>query len=282
MDIKSIKSYLQIIFDILVIVDLILIIISLPIPGLNLVDYAGFAKYFDLTICALLLIEFFYGLYKSETKSKYFKEHFLDLIASIPFDVVAIALVGSSSKFLNVTRFLRLIRVIRVFRAINIVKRYNLEKVIQRTGVDKIFFIIGVLVVVFTVLLTYSGETQSISDSFYFVLVTLTTVGYGNDGFNDPLSRFITIFLILLGVLVFTTVTGLVSSVFTDRLLEEGISIDENLHFINQKLNFHERELEKTRKELTEVKQELKESNEHNEELKQQLSELKDLIKENN
>ena len=182
---------------------------------------------------------------------------------------------------MNVTRFLRLIRVIRVFRAINIVKRYNLEKVIQRTGVDKIFFIIGVLVVVFTVLLTYSGETQSISDSFYFVLVTLTTVGYGNDGFNDPLSRFITIFLILLGVLVFTTVTGLVSSVFTDRLLEEGISIDENLHFINQKLNFHERELEKTRKELTEVKQELKESNEHNEELKQQLSELKDLIKEN-
>ncbi len=281
MDLKGIKSYLEPLFDILVIIDLIIIIISLPINGLHLIDYAGFVKYFDLTICVLLLIEFFYGLYKTETKAKYFKEHFLDLVASIPFDIVAIALLGSSSKFLNITRFLRLIRVIRVFSAINIVKKYNLEKVIQRTGADKIFLVVGVLLIVFTVLLTYAGETKNVSDSLYFVLITLTTVGYGNDGFNDPLSRFITLFLILLGVLVFTTVTGLVSSIFTDRLLEEGISIDENLHFINQKLNFHERELEKTRKELTEVKQELEKSNENNEELKQQLSELKDLIKEN-
>ncbi|MBQ2962606.1 ion transporter [Methanobrevibacter sp.] len=282
MNIKDIKPYLEVIFDILVIIDLILIVISLPIRGLHLVDYAGFVKYFDLTICALLLIEFFYGLFKTETKAKYFKEHFLDLIASIPFDIVAIALIGTSSKFLNVTRFLRLIRVIRVFRAVNIVKKYNLEKVIRRTGVDKIFLVVGVLVVVFTVLLTYTGSTKNISDSLYFVLITLTTVGYGSDGFNDPLSRFITLFLILLGVLVFSVITGTVSSVFTDRLLEEGISIDDNLHFINQKLNFHERELEKNRKELTKVKEELEKSNELNEELKQQLSELKDLIKENN
>ena len=282
MNIKDIKPYLITIFDILVIIDLILIIISLPIKGINLVDYAGFVKYFDLTICALLLIEFFYGLYKTENKSKYFKEHFLDLIASIPFDIVAIALVGSSSRFLNITRFLRLIRVIRVFNAVNIVKKYNLEKVIKSTGVDKIFLVVGVLVVVFTVLLTYTGTTKNISDSLYFVLVTLTSVGYGNEGFNDPLSRFITLFLILLGELVFSVITGTVSSIFTDRLLEEGISIDDNLHFINQKLNFHERELEKTRKELTKVKEELEKSNEFNDELKQQLSELKDLINENN
>lgn len=281
MNIKDIKPYLETIFDILVIIDLILIIISLPIRGIHLVDYAGFVKYFDLTICALLLIEFFYGLYKTETKGKYFKEHFLDLIASIPFDIVAIALVGSSSRFLNITRFLRLIRVIRVFRAVNIVKKYNLEKVIRRTGVDKILLVVGVLVIVFTILLTFTGTTKNISDSLYFVLITLTTVGYGSDGFNDPLSRFITLFLILLGVLVFSVITGTVSSVFTDRLLEEGISIDDNLHFINQKLNFHERELEKNRKELTKVKEELEKSNELNEELKQRLSELKDLIKDN-
>lgn len=281
MNIKDIKAYLGLIFDILVIIDLILIIISLPIRGLHLVDYAGFVKYFDLTICALLLIEFIYGLYISETKAEYFKEHFLDLIASIPFDIVAIALVGSSSKFLNITRFLRLIRVVRVFRAVNIVKKYNLEKVIQRTGIHKFLLVVGVFVIIFTVLLTLTGETKNISDSLYFVLITLTSVGYGNDGFNDPLSKLITIFLILLGVLVFSTITGVISSYFTDRLLEEGISIDENLHFINQKLNFHERELEKTRNELVEVKQELEKSNEHNEELKHQLSELKELIQEN-
>ena len=167
-----------------------------------------------------------------------------------------------------------------MFRAINIVKKYNLEKLIRRTGIDKILFVVGVLVIIFTLLLTYTGTTKNISDSFYFVLITLTTVGYGNEGFTDPLAKFVTLFLILLGVLVFSTITGVISSYFTDRLLEEGISIDENLHFINQKLNFHERELEKTRKELTEVKQELEKSNKYSEELKNELSELKDLIKE--
>lgn len=279
MNIKDIKPYLGVSFDILVIIDLILIIISLPISGLHLVDYAGFVKYFDLTICALLLIEFFYGLFKTETKGKYFKEHFLDLIASIPFDIIAILLVGSSSKILNVTRFLRLIRVIRVLWAVNIVRKYNLEKLIRRTGIDKILLVVAVVVIVFTILLSISSH-ENFSDVVYFVLITLTTVGYGDAGFEEPLARFIILFLIIFGVLVFSTITGVISSFFTDRLLEEGISIDENLHFINQKLNFHERELEKTRKELAGVKEELAKSNDYNEELKQQLSELKHLIKE--
>ena len=41
MNLKDIKPYLEVSFDILVIIDLILIIISLPIHGLHLVDYAG-------------------------------------------------------------------------------------------------------------------------------------------------------------------------------------------------------------------------------------------------
>ena len=282
MNMRDIKPYLEIIFDALIILDLILIIISLPVKGLHLIDYAGFVKYYDLTICALLLIEFFYGLYKSDTKLKFTKEHFLDLIASIPFDIIAIALLGSSSKFLNITRFLRLIRVIRVLRAVNIVKKYGLEKLIRRTGIDKIMLAVGVLIVAFTILLTLTGSENNISESIYFVLITLTTVGYGSDGFNNPLSKFITLFLIIIGVLVFSTITGVITSYFTDRLLQEGIGIDDNLHLINQKLNFHERELEKTKDELTEVKQKLEKSNEFSEELKKELLELKELIKENN
>lgn len=278
---ERIKSYLGIIFDLLVILDLILIFISLPIQGLHLIDYAGFVRAFDLTICFLLLIEFFYGLYKSDAKAKYFKEHFLDLIASIPFDIIVFALFGSSSIILNMARFLRLVRVVRVFRAVNIVKKYGLEKVIKRTHADKIFIVIAVIVVIFTILLTLSGH-ENLSDSFYFVVITLTTVGYGSEGFNEPLAKFVTIFLIIVGVLVFSTITGVTSSFFIDKMLEEGISVDENLHFINQKLNFHEREMEKTRKELGEIKEELEKSNKNSEELKQEISELKELIKENN
>lgn len=280
MNIKDVKPYFETTFDLLVILDLILIIISLPIPGIQLIEYAGIVQYFDLTICALLLIEFFYGFYKSDTKLKFTKEHFLDLIASIPFDIVALALLGSSSKILNITRFLRLIRVVRVLRAVNIVRKYGLEKVIRRTNIDKILLVVLGVIIFFTVLLTVTDESPNLFDSLYFVIITLTTVGYGDMGFTTPIGKFISFFLIIAGVLVFSTITGVISSYFTDRVLEEGISIDENLHFINQKLNFHERELEKTRNELTQVRQELEKSNEYSEELKQQLSDLKELIKE--
>lgn len=280
MDMKMINHYFGITFDILVILDLILIIISLPIESIQLIEYAGFVKYFDLTICALLLIEFFWGLSKSDAKLKFTKRHFLDLIASIPFDVLALAVFGQSSRILNVTRFLRLIRVVRVFSAINIIRKYDLEKVIRRTFIDKILIVIIGVILFFTVLLTVTDQSPNVFESLYFVVITLTTVGYGDMGFDTPIGRFISFFLIIAGVLVFSTITGVISSYFTDRVLEEGISIDENLHFINQKLNFHEMELEKTRTELAEVKQQLEKSNEHSEELKEQLSELKELIKE--
>ncbi|WP_297983480.1 ion channel [uncultured Methanobrevibacter sp.] len=268
-------------FDILVIFDLILIFISLPVPRIHLIDYAGFVKYYDLTICALLLIEFFYGLYKSDTKLEFTKEHFLDFIASIPFDEVFL-LFGSVSIILNLTRFLRLVRLVRVFRAVNIVKKYDLEKVIKRTNIDKILLVVLVVIIFFTILLTVTDDSHNIFDSLYFVIITLTTVGYGDMGFTSPLGKFISFFLIIAGVLVFSTITGVISSFFTDRVLKEGISTNENLHFINQKLNFHEIELEKTRNELTEVKKELEKSNEYSEELKQELSDLKEMIKENN
>ncbi|AMK15952.1 potassium channel family protein [Methanobrevibacter olleyae] len=275
---KRIISDLGIIFDILIFIDLILIILS--IPGVELIEYAGYVQFFDLTICALLLTEFFYGLLKSDTKLKFTKEHFLDLIASIPFDLIALTLIGSSFNLLNITRFLRLIRIIRVLRAVNIIKKYGLEKVIKRTGIDKILVIVIVLVLIFSLLLGFT-EQKSVYDSFYFVIITLTTVGYGDDIITTPLGKLISVFLIVAGVVVFSTITGVISSFFTDRLLESGISVDENLHFINQKLNFHERELEKTNKELNEVKQELEISNIYSEELKKELTELKELIKEN-
>lgn len=281
MNIEKFKQYLGICFDVLIILDLVFIIISLPIDGIHLIEYSGFIRYYDLVICALLLIEFFYGLYKSEAKVKFTKEHFLDLIASIPFDLVAILLLGSGSMILNFTRFLRLIRVARVLRAVNIVKKYGLEKVIKKTGVDKILIAVGLLIILFTIILAYLGH-ETLTDSFYFVIITLTTVGYGAEGFDEPLAKFVTVFLIVAGVLVFSTITGVISSFFTDRVLEEGISVDDNLHFINQKLNFHERELEKTRKELAEVKGELKKSNEHSEELKEQISELKEILNSKN
>ena len=273
MEKKTVQSFFATFFDILIIFDLILIILSLPIPQIHLIDYSGFVRDYDLAICALLLIEFFYGLYKSDNRIEFTKENFLYLISAIPFDLFPIP------SFLNVFRFLRLVRVFRVIRALNLVERFNLDKLFKKKYFDKFLLFILIIIVFFSVLL-YLTDTQNIGESFYFVLITLTTVGYGDDAISTPLGRFISVFLILLGVLVFSTITGVISSFFTDRLMEDGVSVDENLHYVNQKLNFHENALDKSNKELEEIREELEKANKNSEELKKEISELKELLRE--
>ena len=271
MDTERIKPYVEITFDLLIILELILIVVSLPIPEIHLLDYTGFVRNFDLTICFLLILEFFYGLYIADNKKEFTKEHIWSLIAAIPFDLLPI------HSLFNLTRFLRLIRIIRLIMAVNIIKKYNLEKFVKRTSLFRILSIIFGIIIFFTVLLYFAG-IKNLTDSFYFVIITLTTVGYNDNAINTPLTRFISVFLIILGVLVFSTITGIIASFFTDRLIDDGISVDENLQFINQKLNFQEKELEKTRKELEEVKEKLDKSNEHSKQLKEQLSQLNELL----
>lgn len=287
MDTERIKSYLDGIFALLIILDLFLIIISLPIPGIQMMEYDGFVESFDLTICFLLIVEFFYGLIKAKKKMEFTKEHIFDLIASIPFDLLPIPV------YMNVVRSLRLIRIIRLIRALNIKDRLGLEKVIKQTHLDKFLVVVTVLVIFFTVLLYFSG-VEDITESFYFVIITLTTVGYGDDVIDTPVAKFMSIFLIIAGVLVFSTITGVISSYFTDRLLEDDDHVDEDLQVIKGQLNVHEKELENGNKELKEVKNELanannelkevrgelEKANQHSEDLKKELDELKQLIKE--
>ena len=270
MDTERIKPYVEVTFDLLIILDLILIIVSLPIPEIHLLDYTGFVRNFDLTICFLLILEFFYGLYIADNKKEFTKEHIWSLIAAIPFDLLPI------HSLFNLTRFLRLIRIIRLIMAVNIIKKYNLEKFVKRTSLFRILSIIFGIIIFFTALLYFAGI--NLTDSFYFVIITLTTVGYNDNTINTPLARFISVFLIILGVLVFSTITGIIASFFTDRVLEDGNSMDENLQSLNQKLDFQEKELEKTRNELAEVKAKLDKSNEYSKELKEQVSQLKELL----
>ena len=129
---------------------------------------------------------------------------------------------------------------------------------------------IFIIVVIFTALMYILGPTYNLFDDFYFVVVTLATVGYGDvvpKTFNE---KVITIILIIIGVFVFSTITAAISSFLTDRLLvkEEddiGKIVEDNVKSINEELDQIKAELEITQKQ--------------NRELKDEILELKELIR---
>lgn len=241
--------------NVLIIIDIILISVAMfsKLPKyieLNI-------QHFDFIVCIILLAQWIITFYMSKPKKIFLKQksNWIDLIASIPFDSILPIVIPQVS----ILRYLRLLKLIRVIALFN--RFFNgLEKFIQKSNLDKIFGGVIFTIIIFTLLFNIYGSKHNLLDNFYFVIVTLTTVGYGDIHpitFND---KVITIALIFIGIFVFSTITAAISSFLTDRLLAEE---DEE---IEEKLDSIQRDMDELHKE--------------NNELKQEIIELKDLLKD--
>ena len=67
---------------------------------------------------------------------------------------------------------------------------------------------------------------ESAGDGFYWALVTVTTVGYGDITPTTPLGKLIASFLILLGIGLIATITAIVSAKFIQNYVDHHTNDD--------------------------------------------------------
>ena len=120
---------------------------------------------------------------------------------------------------------------------------------------------------IFTLLFYLFGPSYGGFDDFYFVVVTLTTVGYGDIIPQTYNEKVLTLILILIGIFIFSTITAAISSFLTDRILDAD---EKN---IMKEIN------EVIEKRTDNLMEELKLVREENNQLKNEINELKELIK---
>ena len=250
--------------NVLILIDIvcILIIICFELPP----DIALYLQTFDLAVCFILLAEFFINFYLSKPKKTFLKQksNWLDLIASIPYDLILPAVFSSA-------RFLRLIRLLKFLRIFVLFSKFfdSLNKFLEKSNLDKIGLGVLFIVLIFTLLFYIFGSSYNLFDDFYFVMVTLTTVGYGDITPQTYNEKVISLALIIVGILVFSTITAAISSFLTDELLSEDEKDD--LDFIKQHLN-------SISEELKDIKKENSKLHEQNEMLCDEISELKNIL----
>ena len=180
--------------------------------------------YVDLFISILFLMEFSLKYYFSDDneggRMKYFKHNWWYLPASIPIIVWENFEIG---KILRIFRILRILRIMKLF--VNESKIFKINK--DYLSFD--IFIIWIFVWLFS---TYSfyilefGQNPKIItlfDSLYFVLITMTTVGYGDIVPVTVEGRIFAMFLILFGVISVGILTALLSA----KILRKIINIKE-------------------------------------------------------
>ena len=245
------NNYMQNILNALIIIDIVLISLSLfvSVPDNIFLVILGF----DFFVCILLLIDWVNDLYNSHPRSDFLKKPstWVSLIASIPLQVL-LPVVIPGVNLLRYFRLLKLLRVLLLFDKFfdgfgNFVKRSNLHIISM-----------GVLITIllFTALFNTFGTSYSPFDYFYFVIITIATVGYGD---IVPLTfeeKIISICLIITGVFVFSLTTAGISSFLTNRLLEKE-SNNITLEDIKSDLNDIQKENASLKKEVHELKNEI-------------------------
>ncbi len=193
------------ILSILSIVNIFLLYV-LRDPALNQV-----IEVMNAIFSAVFLVDFTYRIVTAPSRSAYFFRHFgwADLLASLPFPQF------------KILRVFRLVRVYRLLRKVGI-RTVGRTLIKDRAGSALyVLLLMGVFVLQFGSLLILRVEEHATganittaSDALWYTIVTISTVGYGDQYPVTQLGRIIGSVIIVVGVGIFGTFTGYLATVF--------------------------------------------------------------------
>jgi len=215
-------------------------------------------SYYDNLICVIFLIDFFQNLRAAPKKSDYFiKERgWLDLLGSIPS--FGITQYGGLLRLARLSRFARITRLLRGEN-----KKALVEDVLEHRSHYASFITILLTILVLTVasVLVLQFESQSPDakittgkDAFWYSIVTITTVGYGDYYPVTPAGRITAMFIMFMGVGIIGALASILASLLVGGsspaeeetpAADHGPSVEEELKTIKGELAVLHQILEK-------------------------------------
>lgn len=172
----------------------------------------------EIIITAFFTVEYALRIITIRNKKAYILSFFgiIDLLSILPFYL---------SLFIPITKYfliLRMLRMLRIFRVLNLLDFMNDGNVLIRAlkhSSRKIYifllFLMIFSVIVGSMMFMVEGHREgfeSIPQSIYWAVVTVTTVGYGDVSPGTPLGKFLSVLLMLAGYSIIAVPTGIVTA----------------------------------------------------------------------
>ncbi len=167
-------------------------------------------RWIDNLVCCLFLIDFIHRFRRAESKLRFMKWGWVDLLASIPE--------------LDAFRWGRLFRVVRILRLLRGVKSIRMLFEIffrsrTQSGVASVFtitFLVLSLSTVGILIVEHSPDSNILTagDALWWGITTITTVGYGDLFPVTAGGRIMAAALMFCGVGLFGTLSGVIASFF--------------------------------------------------------------------
>lgn len=182
--------------------------------------------YIEVVTVILFSIEYLLRIYVSRKPFSYIFSFYglIDLIAILPFYVSH----GLDLRFLRIFRVFRIFRSLKLIRYNRAMRRFHLAAKIVRE--ELVLFLMVAAIFVFIAasgIYFFENEAQpekfsSVFHSFWWAIVTLTTVGYGDVYPITVGGRIFTFFILLVGVGIVAVPAGLIASALSKaREIEE-------------------------------------------------------------
>lgn len=220
------------------------IVMMESVPSFDLKYHTAFVV-MEIIISIIFTIEYILRIITIRNKRAYIFSFYgiIDLLAIVPFYL---------SLFFPVTKFfliIRMLRMLRIFRIMNLLDFMNDGYLLIRAmkNSSRKIYIFLLFLMIFSVIvgsMMYMVEGhkegfESIPQSIYWAVVTVTTVGYGDVSPTTPLGKFFAIVLMLAGYSIIAVPTGIVTAEMRNkRQIWEKVCPRCNNHDVDDDANY--------------------------------------------
>lgn len=184
----------------------------------------------DTFVCFVFLFDFILRFHRAESKWRFMRWGWIDLISSIP-NLSGLPFL-SHLRWGRLVRLFRIIRLIRALRATHKIANLLLKDEFQ-SGVAAVV-LASILLLIFSSLGILicersdpNARIKTAGDAVWWSVTTLTTVGYGDVYPVTTAGRCLAIITMIGGMGVFGGLSGLAASFFIGSK-EKGIVVEEN------------------------------------------------------
>ncbi len=200
-------------------IDIIIIFLNLLLVAIFVIDTYNITSglrdqlwRIEILIVGIFIVEYFLRLYGAPNRLSYVRDIYsiIDLVAIMP---TLILLALPPAYFIYDIRVIQTIRVLAIFRIFRFLRFISQNHLLFGTISQGMINVARLVVSIIIIFFVYSGifyfvespvnpDVQNFLDAFYFTVVAISTVGFGDIVPVSEAGRFVTVAMIISGIIL--------------------------------------------------------------------------------